>query len=62
MGIGAGEGAQLVEQGVAAGEIVVRQIEKVYQRRPPKAITLDMDSSNSPTYSEQRYRAGVLGV
>jgi len=28
-------------------------IEKVHQRRPPKVIVLDMDSSESPTYGEQ---------
>ena len=26
---------------------------KVHQRRPPKTIVLDMDSSESPTYGEQ---------
>jgi hypothetical protein len=25
----------------------------VHQRRPPKTIVLDMDSSESPTYGEQ---------
>jgi hypothetical protein len=28
-------------------------IDKVHQRRPPKVIVLDMDSSESPTYGEQ---------
>ena len=28
-------------------------IDKVHQRRPPKIIVLDMDSSESPTYGEQ---------
>jgi hypothetical protein len=28
-------------------------IDKVHQRRPPKKIVLDMDSSESPTYGEQ---------
>ena len=28
-------------------------IDKVHQRRPPKMIVLDMDSSESPTYGEQ---------
>jgi hypothetical protein len=28
-------------------------IDKVHQRRPPKTIVLDMDSSESPTYGEQ---------
>jgi len=27
--------------------------DKVHQRRPPKIIVLDMDSSESPTYGEQ---------
>ena len=30
-----------------------RWIDKVHQRRPPKIIVLDMDSSESPTYGEQ---------
>ena len=28
-------------------------IDRVHQRRPPKLIVLDMDSSESPTYGEQ---------
>src|SRR5215467_4003091 len=28
-------------------------IDKVHERRPPKRIVLDMDSSESPTYGEQ---------
>jgi Transposase DDE domain group 1 len=28
-------------------------IDKVHQRRPPKTIVLDMDSSESPTYGQQ---------
>src|ERR1700719_3685872 len=28
-------------------------IDKVQQRRPPRIIVLDMDSSESPTYGEQ---------
>ena len=28
-------------------------IDKVHQRRPPRIIVLDMDSSESPTYGEQ---------
>jgi hypothetical protein len=28
-------------------------IDKVQQRRPPKMIVLDMDSSESPTYGDQ---------
>ena len=28
-------------------------IDKVHQRRPPKIIVLDMDSSESPTYGDQ---------
>jgi len=30
-----------------------RWIDKVHQRRPPKRVVLDMDSSESPTYGEQ---------
>src|SRR6267154_5962538 len=30
-----------------------RWIDKVHQRRPPRIVVLDMDSSESPTYGEQ---------
>jgi DDE family transposase len=32
-------------------------VDKVHQRRPPKMIVLDMDSSESPTYGEQENSA-----
>jgi hypothetical protein len=34
-------------------DLPARWIDKVYARRPPKIIVLDMDSSESPTYGEQ---------
>jgi hypothetical protein len=37
----------------ALAELPGQWIDKVHQRRPPKAIVLDMDSSESPTYGEQ---------
>jgi hypothetical protein len=37
----------------ALADLPGRWIEKVHQRRPPKVIVLDMDSSESPTYGEQ---------
>jgi hypothetical protein len=33
--------------------ICTARIDKVHQRRPPRTIVLDMDSSKNPTYSEQ---------
>src|SRR6516225_559816 len=38
---------------VALADLPGQWIEKVHQRRPPKTIVLDMDSSESPTYGEQ---------
>jgi Transposase DDE domain group 1 len=37
----------------ALADLPGRWIEKVHQRRSPKVIVLDMDSSESPTYGEQ---------
>jgi hypothetical protein len=37
----------------ALADLPGRWIDKVHQRRPPKMIVLDMDSSESPTYGEQ---------
>jgi hypothetical protein len=37
----------------ALADLPGQWIEKVHQRRPPKVIVLDMDSSESPTYGEQ---------
>ena len=37
----------------ALADLPGRWIGKVHSRRPPKAIVLDMDSSESPTYGEQ---------
>jgi hypothetical protein len=37
----------------ALGDLPGRWIDKVHQRRPPRIIVLDMDSSESPTYGEQ---------
>src|SRR5712671_2543027 len=37
----------------ALSDLPGQWIDKVHQRRPPKAIVLDMDSSESPTYGEQ---------
>jgi hypothetical protein len=37
----------------ALAELPGQWIDKVHQRRPPKTIVLDMDSSESPTYGEQ---------
>ncbi len=38
---------------VALADLPGQWIDKVQQRRPPKMIVLDMDSSESPTYGEQ---------
>jgi len=38
---------------VALADLPGQWIDKVHQRRPPKMIVLDMDSSESPTYGEQ---------
>jgi Transposase DDE domain group 1 len=38
---------------VALADLPAQWIDKVHQRRPPKTIVLDMDSSESPTYGEQ---------
>ena len=37
----------------ALADLPGQWIDKVRQRRPPKTIVLDMDSSESPTYGEQ---------
>src|SRR5712664_2418759 len=37
----------------ALADLPGQWIDKVHQRRPPKVIVLDMDSSESPTYGEQ---------
>jgi Transposase DDE domain group 1 len=37
----------------ALADLLGQWIDKVHQRRPPKRIVLDMDSSGSPTYGEQ---------
>jgi hypothetical protein len=37
----------------ALADLPGRWIHKVHQRRPPKIVVLDMDSSESPTYGEQ---------
>src|SRR6516162_4647231 len=37
----------------ALADLPGQWIDKVHQRRPPKTIVLDMDSSESPTYGEQ---------
>jgi hypothetical protein len=37
----------------ALAELPGRWIDKVHQRRPPRIVVLDMDSSESPTYGEQ---------
>ena len=37
----------------ALADLPGQWIDKVHQRRPPKMIVLDMDSSESPTYGEQ---------
>jgi hypothetical protein len=37
----------------ALADLLGQWIDKVHQRRPPKMIVLDMDSSESPTYGEQ---------
>ena len=37
----------------ALADLPGQWIDKVHQRRPPRTIVLDMDSSESPTYGEQ---------
>ena len=37
----------------ALADLPGQWVDKVHQRRPPKIIVLDMDSSESPTYGEQ---------
>src|SRR5256885_16823300 len=37
----------------ALADLPGQWIDKVHQRRPPKTIVLDMDSSESPTYGDQ---------
>jgi hypothetical protein len=41
------------ENFAALADLPGHWIDKVHQRRPPKMIVLDMDSSESPTYGEQ---------
>src|ERR1700720_1482544 len=41
----------------ALADLPGQWIDKVHQRRPPKTIVLDMDSSESPTYGEQESSA-----
>jgi hypothetical protein len=38
---------------VALADLAGRWIDKVHERRPPRIVVLDMDSSESPTYGEQ---------
>ncbi len=38
---------------MALADLPGQWVDKVHQRRPPKTIVLDMDSSESPTYGEQ---------
>jgi hypothetical protein len=40
----------------ALADLPGRCIDKVHQRRPPRIVVLDMDSSESPTYGEQEGR------
>jgi hypothetical protein len=42
-----------LENLAALADLPGQWIDKVQQRRPPKMIELDMDSSESPTYGEQ---------
>ena len=37
----------------ALADLPAQWIDKVHQRRPPRIVVLDMDSSESPTYGEQ---------
>jgi len=37
----------------ALADLPGQWIDKVHQRRPPRMVVLDMDSSESPTYGEQ---------
>jgi hypothetical protein len=37
----------------ALADLPERWVDKVHQRRPPRIVVLDMDSSESPTYGEQ---------
>jgi glutathione S-transferase len=41
------------ENVAALADLLGQWIERVHQRRPPKMIVLDRDSSESPTYGEQ---------
>jgi hypothetical protein len=41
------------ENHAALADLPGQWIDKVHERRPPKTIVLDMDSSESPTYGEQ---------
>jgi Transposase DDE domain group 1 len=38
----------------ALGDLLGQWIDKVHKRRPPRVVVLDMDSSESPTYGEQK--------
>jgi hypothetical protein len=46
----------------ALADLPGQWIEKVHQRRPPRIIVLDTDSSESPTYGEQEGSAGAKVV
>jgi hypothetical protein len=37
----------------ALADLPAQWIDKVHQRRPPRIVVRDMDSSESPTYGEQ---------
>jgi hypothetical protein len=48
----------------ALADLPGQWIDKVHQRRPPRIVVLDMDSSESPTYGEQEgsaYTAILVG-
>jgi hypothetical protein len=45
----------------ALADLPGRWVGKVHQRRPPRIVVLDMDSSESPTYGEQEGGAYCAG-
>ena len=45
--------AEPAENFAALADLSGQWIDRVQQRRPPRIIVLDMDSSVSPTYGEQ---------
>ena len=47
------EGRSRAQKLAALTDLSGQWLDKVQQRRPPKLIVLDMDSSESPTYGEQ---------